>query len=79
MQSVLLKSQLMPVAVTVPLPELPVLLTVNVMEVNIAITALASSIVTTQAPVPEHPAPFHPPKPELESAVAVRVTEVFKA
>jgi hypothetical protein len=40
---------------------------------NVAVTLLAASIVTVQVPVPEHPAPLHPPKVPLV-AVAVNTT-----
>ena len=62
------------VLVIVPRPE-PTLVTVNwkTVRVNVAVTDLAPSIVTTHAPVPEH-APLQPAKTDAESGVAVRVT-----
>jgi len=49
--------------VTVPLP-VPVLDTVNayVFSAKLAVTDLAASIVTMQAPVPEQPLPLQPVK-----------------
>jgi hypothetical protein len=44
--------------------------------VNVAVTDLAPSIVTTQLPVPLHPAPLQPVKVEVPSGAAVRVTSV---
>src|SRR6266568_288249 len=44
--------------------------------VNVAVTALAASMVTVQVLVPEQPAPDQPPNVELLSGVAVRVTDV---
>jgi hypothetical protein len=41
--------------------------------VNVAITDLAASIVTTHVPVPEHPLPLHPVKVEPAAAVATRL------
>src|SRR6476661_10348972 len=41
---------------------------------KVAVAECAASIVTTQSPVPEQPAPVHPVKSEPTSAVAVRVT-----
>jgi hypothetical protein len=44
--------------------------------VNVAVTFCAWVIVTTQVPVPEHPAPDQPVKVESAAGVAVRVTSV---
>jgi hypothetical protein len=44
--------------------------------VNVALTPCAALIVTTQVPVPEHPAPLHPPKAEPAPGVAVNITTV---
>lgn len=63
------------VNVTDPVP-LPPSTTVSVgfVMLNVAVTACAAFIVTTHDPVPEHPAPLHPAKVELESCAAVKVT-----
>ena len=65
--------------VTVPLPA-PARFTVSVYvtSVNVAVTFLAASIVTTQAPVPVH-APLQPANDELASGVALSVTSVPSA
>src|ERR1051325_10456926 len=69
----------MPVGLELTEP-LPVPSTVTssvfVFSVNVAVTECAASIVTTQSPVPEHPAPDQPAKSELVSGVAVSVTTV---
>ncbi|MBU3691662.1 MAG: hypothetical protein FGM38_06425 [Solirubrobacterales bacterium] len=44
---------------------------------KVAVTDRASLIVTTQLPVPEHPAPDQPVKLEPGAGVAVRVTLVL--
>src|SRR3954451_9376811 len=49
---------------------------VSVFRVNVAVTERAWSIVTTQSPVPEQPAPVQPVKSELAAGVAVRLTDV---
>lgn len=41
-----------------------------------AVTAEAAFIVTVHVPVPEHPAPVHPPKMEPLAGAGVRVTKV---
>ena len=59
---------------------LPDLLTVRVwlpVRLNVAVTDWAALMVTLHVPVPEQPAPLHPPKAEPEAAVAVRVTGVL--
>src|SRR5258706_383983 len=63
--------------VTVPVP-LPVLITVSVCVINakVAVTAFAAFIVTTQVPVPLHPAPLQPVNVEPLFGAAVRVTTV---
>jgi hypothetical protein len=60
---------------TEPVP-VPVLDTVSVgvFKVKVAVTERAASIVTTQVPVPEQPAPDQAVKSELTVGVAVRVT-----
>ena len=62
------------VLVTVPVP-LPSRVTVSVADcaAKFAVTVVAVESVTTQAPVPEHPAPLQPVKTEPEAAPAVRV------
>ena len=66
--------------VTVPVPApVPVLLTVkeNVgAGSNVAVTDWALFIVTTQAPVPEHPPPLQAMKAEPAAGVADSVTAV---
>ena len=62
--------------VTVPLP-LPAFVTVRVYTytcVKLALTACAALIVTTQVPVPLHPAPLHPLNVDPLADVAVKVT-----
>jgi hypothetical protein len=60
--------------VTVPLP-LPVFVTVRVYNcVKLALTACAALIVTTQVPVPLHPAPLHPENTDPLAGTAVNVT-----
>src|SRR5207247_10936911 len=64
--------------VTVPLP-LPVFVTVRAYTYNcvkVALTACAAVIVTTQVPVPLHPAPLQPLNTEPADGLAVRVTAV---
>jgi hypothetical protein len=66
--------------VTVPVP-LPLSWTVSEnwfgwFCVKVAVTDLAWSIVTTQLPVPVHPDPFQPVKPDPGEGLAVSVTEV---
>src|SRR5436309_2609295 len=62
--------------VTVP-PPLPVLVTVRVYNcVKLAFTACAALIVTTQVPVPLHPAPLQPVNTEPLTGAAVKVTDV---
>jgi len=65
--------------VTVPLP-VPVLLTVSgklwLCASNVAVTVVAALMVTTHAPVPEHPAPLQPVKVDPPPGAAVRVTTV---
>ena len=65
------------VLVTVPLP-LPSRATVSVVDctAKFAVSVVAAASVTTQAPVPEHPAPLQPVKTEPEPATAVRVVAV---
>jgi hypothetical protein len=46
-------------------------------DVKVAITFFAVSIVTTHTPVPEHPLPLQPVKVELVPLVAVNVTTVL--
>src|SRR5919108_1744142 len=61
---------------TEPLP-LPVTVTVKShCLMNVAVTDLAASIVTTQVPVPGHAGSDQPPNLEPDAAVAVRVTTV---
>ena len=60
--------------VAVPVP-IPVFETVRVGRSKEAVTLVSEFIVTVHVPVPEQ-APDHPVKFEVESAVAVRVTEV---
>ena len=48
----------------------------STISLNVAVTDFAASIVTVQAPVPEH-APVQPVKIEPADAEAVRVTEVL--
>ncbi len=64
------------VLVTVP-PPFPTLTTskLKVCKVNVAVTVLAASIVTSQAPVPEH-APPQPVNVEPVAGVGVSVTTV---
>jgi len=66
--------------VTVPLP-VPVLDTVNAyaFSAKLAVTDLAASIVTMQAPVPEQPLPLQPVKVEPVAAEALSVTTVLVA
>ena len=72
--------QLMPAGddVTVPVP-LPVFLTLRpylrLLRVKVALTVFAASMVTRQAPVPEH-APPQPVKIDPGELVAVRLTIV---
>jgi len=47
--------------------------------VKVAVIDFAASMVTTHVPVPEHPAPDHPPKLDPGSGFAVRVTWVPEA
>lgn len=68
--------------VTVPLP-VPALLTSSARVVaelssKVAVTALAPSMVTVQAPVPEH-GPLHPTKVDPFAAAAFKVTLVALA
>jgi len=71
--------QLMPAGalVTVPVP-VPASVTVSVklpvVLLNVAVTASAALIVTTQVPVPLQPAPFHPANVDPVPVVAVSVT-----
>lgn len=44
--------------------------------VKVAVTARLAFIVIWQEPVPEQPAPLHPPKREPDEGLAVRVTTV---
>jgi len=44
--------------------------------INVAVTDWAAFIVTTQLPVPVHPAPLQPVNTEPPAGVAVNVTEV---
>lgn len=67
--------QLMPVAVTVPVP-VPDLVTVRRLAANVAVTVFAASIVVTQVPVPEQPPPDQPANVEVGPGVAVSVTRV---
>src|SRR5438309_5009428 len=61
---------------TVPLP-LPAFVTVRVYNcVKLAFTACAALIVTTQLPVPLHPAPLQPPNTDPLAGAAVKVTDV---
>ena len=63
--------------VTVPSP-VPVFTTVRLYspsQLNVAVTDLPLSIVTTQSPVPEH-APDQPAKADPDERVAVNVTDV---
>jgi hypothetical protein len=67
--------------VTVPTP-LPAGTTDSMklgMTLKVAVTLRAVLIVTTQVPVPLHPPPDQPVKPDPELAEAVRVTAVPKA
>jgi len=73
--------QLMPVRLLSTVPEpVPCVLTVSALvpeaeeAVKIAVTFCAVLIVTTQEPVPEHPAPLQPPKVLPVAAVALSVT-----
>src|SRR2546425_1495328 len=66
--------------VTVP-PPLPVLVTVSVYVcvyvcVKLALTDCAALIVTTQLPVPLHPAPLQPVNADPLAGAAVKVTDV---
>lgn len=63
------------IEVTVPVPA-PVLDTDSVCwcSAKEAVTDRAASMVTTQLPVPLHPAPDHPEKSESAAGVADRVT-----
>src|SRR5204863_412582 len=63
--------------VTVPLP-VPALLTVSAKlgRLKVAVTVVAAESVSTQAPVPEQPAPLQPVKVELTFGAAVSVTTV---
>jgi len=45
-------------------------------KVKIAVTAVASLIVTVHVPAPEHPPPLHPAKLLPDTGAAVRVTAV---
>jgi hypothetical protein len=67
--------QLIPVALTVPLPA-PVLLTerAKVCREKLAVTLVAALIVTMQLPVPEQPPPDQPVNVEPVAGEAVRVT-----
>ena len=66
------------VLVTVPLPDVPALVTVRVKlgTPKVAVTVVAADIVTVHEPVPEHPPPLHPVKIEPDAGVAVSVTAV---
>ncbi len=66
----------MPKPRTVPLP-VPPLVTVRRWDVaaNVAVTALAASMLTTQFETPLH-APVQPAKAEPEAGVATSVTRV---
>ena len=83
--SVQSEPQLMPDGELVTVPEpVPVLVTVRVEEVgvvgvNVAVQDLFASMVTEQVAFEpqEEQSPLQPAKLELESAVAVRVTEVL--
>src|SRR5262249_11537154 len=57
-------------------PERPMLMTVTltVLTVKVAVTLLAESMVTTQAPFPLHPAPIQLVKVEYASGAAERLT-----
>ena len=72
--------QLIPLGeeVTVPDP-VPAFDTVRayLLSVKVAVTDLAASMVTTQVPVPEHPAPDQPVKVEPVEEAADRVTTVL--
>lgn len=62
--------------ITVPLP-VPPLLTFNVYEVDmskLAVTEMASVMLTVQTPVPVQPPPLHPVNVDPLPATAVRVT-----
>ena len=50
--------------------------TPTTVEVNVAVTDFAASIVTTHGPAPSH-APAHPSKVDVASATAVKVTDVL--
>lgn len=62
-----------------PVPDLVIVNVLVAVESKFAATVLTASIVTTQVPVPEHPAPLQPVKVELAPAVAVSVTLVLFA
>ena len=63
--------------ITVPVPE-PVFVTVTVAVLVTALkmVAMVASVLTVQAPVPEHPPPLQPANAEPGSALAVNVTAV---
>ena len=64
--------------VTEPKP-LPVGVTVRryLLRVKVAVTVMASSMLTSQVPVPEQPPPDQPVKVEPVAALAVNATEVL--
>jgi hypothetical protein len=61
--------------VTVPDP-VPVLVTVSLLRLNVAVTVVSEFMVTVQDPVPLHPPPDQPTKADVASGVAVSVTTV---
>ena len=70
----------MPVGEMVTVPEpLPASVTVRryVLRLKVAVTDLASVMLTAHMPVPEQPAPAQPMKVEPVKAVAVNVTMVL--
>ncbi len=46
----------------------------TILAVNVAVTVLAASTVTTQSPVPPQPSPLQPPKNESAAGTGVSVT-----